>query len=367
MKDFKCFNLSVVGASHLEKNTVMQDSSASFKDEKMALAIVSDGHGSKHYFRSDKGSALAVEAAEECMKEFVSSVTADEVLCENNEAIFVQLEKSIIARWNSLVHRHYSENPFTEEELELSGKYREDYLNGLDFVQAYGATLIAVAVTEKYWFGLHIGDGICVAIYEDGNVKEPIPWDEKCHLNVCTSICDKDASKEFRYFCNEKIPVAVYVGSDGIDDSFGRDYSAEKSELLYNFYRLISLTFAKDEFEQTRNNLKDYLSQLSEMGSRDDVSVAGIFNLNGLEASKEWLEIHQEAVKKKRLVKSLENELEKAEKEENEEAKEKADSLRESIDAASSEYEALCEKLDEILKTSDNAVSSQTEAHEIKE
>lgn len=367
MKDFNCFNLSVIGASHLEKNTVMQDSSSSYMDEKMALAIVSDGHGSKRYFRSDKGSDLAVKAAEECIKEFILSVTVDQVLCENNEGIFIQLEKSIIARWNSLLHDHYSENPFTDEELELSGKYREDYLNGFDFVQAYGATLIAVAVTEEYWFGLHIGDGICVAIYEDGNVNEPIPWDEKCHLNVCTSICDKEASNEFRYFCSEKIPVAVYVGSDGIDDSFGRDYSLEKSELLYNFYCLISLTFAKDEFEKTKDNLKDYLSQLSEMGSRDDVSVAGILNMSGLKASNEWLEIHQEVVKKKRFIKSLEKDLEKVEQEESEEAKEKSEFLHDSIDTATFEYEVLCEKLDKILKGSEGTGLCQTETYENEE
>ena len=41
----KSFNLSVQGASHIKRNKECQDSSISYSDEKIAIAIVCDGHG----------------------------------------------------------------------------------------------------------------------------------------------------------------------------------------------------------------------------------------------------------------------------------------------------------------------------------
>ena len=53
---FNGFSHSVKGASHKASGTVCQDSSAYLAEERYAVAVVADGHGSKKHFRSNIGS-----------------------------------------------------------------------------------------------------------------------------------------------------------------------------------------------------------------------------------------------------------------------------------------------------------------------
>ena len=90
--------------------------------------------------------------------------------------------------------------------------------------QTYGCTLMCFASTRTYWFAFHIGNGKCVAISVDsGRIgsSDPVPWDEKCFRNVTTSLCDPEALDKFRYCYGgtDTLPLAVFLGSDGIDDS----------------------------------------------------------------------------------------------------------------------------------------------------
>lgn len=119
-----------------------------------------------------------------------------------------------------------------------------------------------------------IGDGKCVALRKDGTPWEPIPWDDRCFLNKTTSICDTDALSRFRccYGGIDTAPVAIFLGSDGIDDSFGEE------ENLYNFYIQLAKGFSQDGHEATVRDLKQSLPVLSKRGSQDDMSAAGIYD-----------------------------------------------------------------------------------------
>ena len=113
------------------------------------------------------------------------------------------LELNILRRWHESVDRDIAAHPFCEGELEkVSEKYRGIYCDEKSprRKKAYGTTLIAICVTEDYWFGLQIGDGKCFAVGWDGACTEPIPWDEDCQGNITTSICDTNAMEEFRFF-----------------------------------------------------------------------------------------------------------------------------------------------------------------------
>ena len=156
---------------------------------------------------------------------------------------------------------------------EVSEKAKARYEKGEKVQSAYGATLIGVVVTDDFWFGVHIGDGKCVAFDMAGIDTEPIPWDEQCFLNVTTSICDANASSEMRYFFSRELPAAVFVGSDGIDDSF------KNERHLHNFYRVVLSSFATETEEKAKQGLADYLPNLSAQGSADDMSVGCIINI----------------------------------------------------------------------------------------
>lgn len=268
------FHLTARGASHIKKNKECQDASGCFKDDKMAIAVVCDGHGGDDYVRSAIGAERACQIALKNIEDFVRTVKPED-LNRHTKQMISTLEASIISDWNEAVWSHYSENPFSEEEVAiLSTKAKKRYLTEERIESAYGTTLIAVSVTHEFWFGIQIGDGKCVAVSPDGKFVQPIPWDDKCFLNATTSICDSEAINNFRYFYSEKLPIAVFVGSDGVDDCFSN------VQQLNNLYKTVLYSFTTTGFDSAVEDLKDYLPRLSLKGSGDDVSIAAVLDLD---------------------------------------------------------------------------------------
>jgi hypothetical protein len=302
--------LSVVGASHIKRGKVCQDFGGHYLCAEYAVAVVCDGHGGDAYIRSDRGSKFCVEVTLEAMGEFmaqkdiflkkiyseakrrfdmdeadIKSLDCEKLLTCVSEVI-KQLTGSIIARWNSRVTEDMEKEPLTEEEIAgLSEKYRARYLgnNIDDKFSAYGTTLIVVVYAPECWFGIRIGDGKCVAVdksenIEDAIVRDPIPWNEKCFLNGTVSLCDRKAIDEARYcFHFDDFPAAIYVGTDGVDDSFGGD------ESLFRFYKLLTRSFATNGFEGGKKELAEYLPTMSANGSGDDISISGIINMDAVQ------------------------------------------------------------------------------------
>jgi serine/threonine protein phosphatase PrpC len=274
----RAFNITKQGASHIKKNKPCQDCSSSHEGNSYTYIVVSDGHGGDDYIRSDKGAEFAVKTSSECIIDFVSSVKVEQ-LKDNDKALLAQLAKSIISGWNDKVWNHYSQVPLTNTELgELSEKAKQKYIIKQRIESLYGATLIIVVVTEEYWFGLHIGDGKCVVKNYDLTFSQPIPWDEKCFLNATTSICDSDALDSFRYYFSESIPAAIFIGSDGIDDCFTNDAQ------INNLYDAIIASFGQNEFVSALAELEDYIPRLSSKGSGDDMSMAGIIDVENIKS-----------------------------------------------------------------------------------
>ena len=314
--NFKAFHMSERGESHLHDGRVCQDSSASFSDECGTVAVVSDGHGGCDYVRSQIGSAMACEAAVKNIRRLFENISPEAFLAEP-DMMLIQLEAAIINDWNESVRSHYEANPFTEGELDcVSEKAGVSYRSGHRIERAYGATLIAAAVTRDYWFGIQIGDGKCAAFDEAGICTQPIPWDEKCFLNKTTSICGSDALRDFRHFYSEKIPTAVFMGSDGIDDSF------KNEEDMYDFYKTILYAFSISDYTQAVDELKAYLPRLSKEGSADDVSIAAWMDMDALKSVVDKIKAEGEEAEEPEENKKTEEEKETIENEKSEEGNE---------------------------------------------
>lgn len=304
----KSFGLSVQGASHIKKNKECQDHSGYYSDENCVVAIVCDGHGGDDYMRSAKGSRFACDVAEVEIREFLEVIDIEQFFIKP-ERYMHDLEASIINKWNNAVGEDFKSYPFTPEELSgVSEKARKRYLQGERIESAYGTTLIAVAMTKEFWFGMHIGDGKCVAINRDGEFSEPIPWDPKCFLNATTSICDSNAIEEFRHFYSRELPAAVFVGSDGIDDCF------KDTEQFHNFYKTVLYSLGTSDFDSSIAELKDYLPRLSEKGSRDDMSIAAILDMD-LVPNLEIVKGFDKEKEKARIAENARIEAEKMERE----------------------------------------------------
>lgn len=274
MKSFKGFSMTSRGAVHIKNGTICQDVSGVVNNSDHIITAVCDGHGGTDYFRSHIGAYFAKEAVFNCMSDselFSYCKNADTK--KHQDEIMIQLEKCIISEWNNSILNHYLQNPFTEAELSaISESSRKAYEKGYFIEQAYGTTLITSVITEDYWFCLHIGDGKCIAITDSQQCIQPVPWDERCYLNNTTSMCDMNAIGCFRHFFSRELPNAVFIACDGVDNSF------TDNEAMNNFYKLITTSFCTMPFDNAVNELAEYLPVLSEKGSGDDISIAGIIN-----------------------------------------------------------------------------------------
>lgn len=294
------YNFSCQGESHKADDKPCQDASFSaVYDDGLAMAIVCDGHGGERYFRSDVGSRLAIEVIRDSVRTFVENVapsffagklytaveavTSEEVVRKQTpiDVAFRQLFSSIIYQWNQKIAEHAANTPVSEwEQQHVAPKYINELQNSETFEKIYGTTLMVYVQTPDYWFAFHLGDGKCISFQQEPFWHEPIPWDERCFLNKTTSLCDSDAINEFRY-CYEgdgHFPMAVFLGSDGMDDSFGEDAN------LVNFYIQVVKMLVTEGREATIKSIETDLPQLSKIGSKDDMSVAFIYNMDKLKA-----------------------------------------------------------------------------------
>ena len=311
------FSTYCQGESHIIVDKVCQDYALDVTRKGTSIAIVCDGHGGERYFRSDVGAKYAADVALKQIQTLLknseefsdlleqSSFTQVEAITTqrskgnldketNIDKMFRQLFKSIIAGWRNAIFEHARTNPLTDIELStVPEKYTKifqdciiniDSYTQSDIEKTYGCTLIVAVITRKFWFAFHIGDGKCISFSPDGNWMEPIPWDDNCFLNKTTSLCDSEAIDEFRYCYGNKEskPIAIFLGSDGIDDSFG------EVENMVNFYVQIAKLIAtgRNGGDLAYNTLKEDLPQLSKIGSKDDMSVASIFEADALKKIK---------------------------------------------------------------------------------
>lgn len=277
---FKGFNISIQGFSHIEKKIVCQDNSSYYCDESKAIAVVADGHGSEKHFRSDIGSKIAVDTSIYSINEFMKDrVSFDKAIIDNSNKVLKRIECNILYNWNNLVCEHYNNNKITESEI---GNITEEVLKKISIEVLYGSTLIIAVMTKSYWFGIHIGDGNCVSIYEDGQSKILIPYDSRLIANFTTSLCDSDAINNFRHYYSTQIPEALLVSTDGLSGSFFDENT------FLNFNRRIVSEMV--DYNETIENLRQHLYKRSKEGSSDDISIAGIYksdiDFNKLKISK---------------------------------------------------------------------------------
>ena len=315
------------GESHKSTDKPCQDSAYAESSESLSMAIVSDGHGGERYFRSQYGSKMAVNVTREAIRVFVENMEQSSFTPQRKRSVFddadftayssatstEQQERTsahealtwlfshIITQWNQAIAKHALENDLSEWEKEhVEQKYQDEFLalresNDVSFEKTYGCTLMAYVRTPSYWFAFHLGDGKCVSMSIADNklvCDQPIPWDEKCFLNKTTSLCDSNAIEEFRYCYqgNGQFPRAVFLGSDGIDDSFG------DGEFLNNFYIKLFKLIIRRGNDEAEKELKKSLPYISKLGSKDDMSVACVYDDSALLAMFQYLIEYQQNV-----------------------------------------------------------------------
>ncbi len=339
MKDIRAFHIVTIGQSHIKKNMPCQDAAGSYEDIEKGIFIsaVSDGHGGKDYFRSDKGSQLVVDITIEKLKLFVEELNStlfqedfitrgtltsinkqfssgsdkteqfeykDTHEKKKNEEVLNHLFKSIISKWNEEVHNDWKSNKPTEEfliEKAVPEDRRSEYLRDESIEMAYGCTLLAFLKTPEFWVAFQIGDGRCIAFDAKMNDFIPIPEDEQCEGNLTTSLCESNAFDNFRYAYGKKELVALFIGSDGLEGRHG-DLDFYTIPQVTKDYRAITKVFLNNGFDYGFDKVKEAIPAWSknDQNAKDDISVAGWIDFsNKEECLKILLEKDIQEIKKK--------------------------------------------------------------------
>ena len=296
--------VSKVGATHLKDSKPLQDSAKVLLAKGYSIFSVADGHGGEKYFRSQYGSKIAVELAE---IEFSALLQKFAQLDKDNSQInwdstISNLERNIVAKWKRAVKNHFKKNPLSEKEKELCQNLnipltKFDYINGNRdantvsdaqklkspenaIEKLYGTTLISclyipnLQITKtnegSLWIAIQIGDGICLVKKSNGEIVAPIKDDEEQGFGMTKSLCSNNASNDFRHFFSFEKLQYICACSDGVQDSFTLDG-------LKSFTNDIYQNIKEYGAEREQQELEDFFPRLSEKGSGDDVSLAGVF------------------------------------------------------------------------------------------
>jgi hypothetical protein len=281
---FKGFKAIARGESHKEKEMPCQDA-VFFKQYKNGgIIAVADGHGSEKHFRSDSGSALAVDIAFNTIYEFNTILTAEiEKTGKNsaetarlfaasvNEERIKQVERTVISRWRGAVIEHYCANPLSEREHEFCTKLNLDNDDENTQVRFYGTTLLAALLKDDFWFVIQIGDGRCVIIDEKKKAYFPALDDEALGFGKTTSLCDSNAAENFREIYGNTPVKGITLASDGVSDSFLPDAYLEFHEQFYT-------DFCADP-DRASAGIEKGIGVWAAAGSRDDAAMAGILRV----------------------------------------------------------------------------------------
>lgn len=277
MNDNKVANISVRGYSHVLGEKECQDNSISWQEKQYDAVIVCDGHGGDKYFRSAIGSRFACEAGKKMISAFMNYVLNNDETRINWDALLSQLEISVINEWNELVRQHFSDNPFESDARFESLKEEDKRSVCSSYVKAYGSTFIAAVLTDKYLFALKLGDGnVCVSNRRNkacllDKIRRELS-DEQLQFNLTTSLCNSDAAKSFKHClipANKANRInGVLLSSDGVINSFTTE------EAYVAFVENVFKGFQDQKLKDAKQELADFLPELSKKGSGDDLSIA---------------------------------------------------------------------------------------------
>jgi len=264
MSEFKVLAQSVIGSAHIKNQKVCQDSSIAIDGNNYAAIAVSDGHGGDKHFRSDIGSALAVEVFKDAVPGLISAIQKGGSE-KYQKRLLKDFEKHLILRWREEVNNELIICPFIYEELApFSDKEREEIQNNPHI--AFGATFLSAIACNGKLFVIQLGDGNCLIEAED-SIVSPIAEDESLKFSRTNSLCDSDA---FGHIRDAVIPMPIsgcVLASDGVRNSFD-------TEEHFNICCKTFIQGLSENLESFGSELAVFLPKLTAEGSSDDVSVA---------------------------------------------------------------------------------------------
>ena len=288
--EWRAIGQSVRGAAHLRTGLPNQDAirwlPASGVGPPLILAV-SDGHGSAKYFRSHIGAEQAVEAAAWMIQDLMDGQPDPANLSAIKRTAEDRLPQEIVRRWEEAVAEHVKQSPLTPDELgtleqQKGVAARQAVADNPSL--AYGATVLAVLVAETFILYLQLGDGDILIVDKDGQVGRPLERDARLLANQTTSLCSTDAWRDVQVRFQALLdppPVLILLATDGYANSF-----VNEAAFLQVGTDILEMIRA-DGLEAVRESLETWLSEASQAGSGDDITLGILCRADVLSQSTE--------------------------------------------------------------------------------
>ena len=252
----------VRGFSHIKNKTKCQDR---FKVEDLhygKIIAVADGHGSSKCKYSHEGAKIATEVfcyiISKICKSYDEDINGLRLFLSSNRLEI--LPKKIVQEWRRRVEvNHYKKNRTEKFQYEL-----------------YGTTLLGLLIVKDFYFAMQLGDGDILYVDRNESVNYLIEADRLLGTETY-SISSKNAWKymrsEIHYIDDfKKYPLLFMVSTDGYSNSYLSNDDFLKCGSDY--YEMI-LNYGP---EKIKNNLKEWLNEISHEGCGDDIALVIAYN-----------------------------------------------------------------------------------------
>ena len=244
------FGKSVQGASHIRSGTECQDSCKKvILDDGTIILAVADGHGSKSCPYSKTGSRIAVNVFCDTLKSLYEGYAEnlDQLPTYLNREGDTQVSKAIDAEWKRRVVERHKKNKRGIDRLDNG----EDNLPAV--YKQYGSTLLGLLITKGFVFGFQLGDGDILGV-ETHSLSRDNSWEK-----AITTVRRINAS--------DNPPAMFSLSTDGYANSYKTE--AEFHATIKDYLGMLKEHGSK----AICDNLPGWLSETSEMGCGDDITM----------------------------------------------------------------------------------------------
>ena len=273
MKRYICDGI-VKGATHVRNQMPCQDNKKIVEiSDQIVIVAVADGHGSSKCPRSDRGSMIAVNSFYEVVKNYLKIYGEDEEGLSNlitllNREGDMRFAQDVCEEWQARVKQSFYKNK-VEEMSDENGKIKWSSVFSL-----YGTTLLGMLITDSFVFSFQIGDGD-ISIVTKTDVSSLVT-PEKFLGTETHSLSRPDAwrkavaSVRRREMENEESYMYI-LSTDGFANSYTSDIEYQKTCKEY-------MKMIQDHGADTvQENLKNWLTETSELGCGDDITVVMVY------------------------------------------------------------------------------------------
>ncbi|MBT9773056.1 hypothetical protein GPK82_07410 [Coprococcus catus] len=273
MKRYICEGI-VKGATHVRNQMPCQDNKKIIKiSDEITIIALADGHGSSKCPRSDRGSMIAVNSFYHIMKKYLEIYGEDEedithLMTFLNREGDVRFAQDVCEEWQARVKQSFYKN-------KVEGMTNEDgSIKWPSVFSLYGTTLLGMLITDSFVFSFQIGDGDISAVTKDE--VEPLVEPEKFLGTETHSLSKPDAWRKavtsvHRLEAESRESYMYILSTDGFANSYTSDKEYQKT--CRDYLQMIR----KYGIDVVQKNLKKWLTETSELGCGDDITVVMVY------------------------------------------------------------------------------------------